>query len=580
MTVNDEPTVAALRRLAASQAPDDSWQPDATAVLHRGRVLRARRRTATAGAGALVLALAIAVPATLAGHGPTNPVNPGQPTSTASTTLPSAAPSTAGTEPAPTPTTPLGPVSVNSYGQSTYAVGAGQAAVLDVPNLYAVNVPATSLFRVAAHGVGGVDVTVTEFNSHGVEVAFDASASHGKTATIDLGWNGDEQASDYSMSNHYPIPTFVPASTDSFQYAYLVGTVPSWLQDPTVELVSDTAFPLPDGSWSHQVQVPTFRAPTPDGRLMFVVTGAGNMALNWLTSNARIAIAFGGSRETFVPGCEQNIGAYGCDLIPMPAQYLTSPLAQFSPVPDQPTPNAGGTPGGLNTPLSGGTSWPDVAPAPIEIAPGVLAAAGAGAANSGGGFTFTGWAGATVYVARNGTDSDSLIEITAEKGTTGTQIVWQGLLDASRANVVTSRFDDAHDGVFVGGTVPPGLTNVRVFVTAPGGFTQAGGGITPVLEVPTFLVPPRENNPVPGDRPWFLVDFTGNVGVAVGTLANSVPDFNGDVIFAGSDGTIVDNRCDGVAPGICRGGHQTDAEAQAAYATIRQIVAQEVGPGR
>jgi hypothetical protein len=42
MTGNDERTVAALRRLAATQAPGGSWQADATAVLRRGRVLRTR----------------------------------------------------------------------------------------------------------------------------------------------------------------------------------------------------------------------------------------------------------------------------------------------------------------------------------------------------------------------------------------------------------------------------------------------------------------------------------------------------------------------------------------------------------
>ncbi|OJV76586.1 MAG: hypothetical protein BGO37_11105 [Cellulomonas sp. 73-92] len=568
MTANDEPTVAALRRLAAD-APGDPWAPDAAAVLHRGRVLRARRATGAATTGALVLALAIGVPAALARHGTPGPVNPGQPTSTASPVTPSAAP----TDAAPSPTTPLGPVSINAYGQSTYAVGAGQAAVLDVPNLYAVNVPQASGAQVVAHGIGGLDVTVMADGSHAATVLLDASANHGQSATVPLDWPATEHASDYSMSHHYPIPTFISSATDSFQYAYLVGTVPSWLHDPVVELVSDTPWTLPDGTSTHLAQVPTFRAPTPDGRLMYVITGAGAMALNWLAPGHHVAIAFANSNEPepFVPGCEQDIGAYGCTLIPMPAQYLTGVPAPFTSVADGAASLAGTTPRG--------TTWPAVAPAPAEIAPGVLAATAAGATDSSGALHFTGWAGAAVSVIRDGTDSDSLIEINATTGTTGTQIVQKGFLDPGRATVVSSQFDNARDGVFVGGTVPPGLAGVHVFVTTPGGFTQAGGGTTPVLEVPTFLAPPRQNNPVPADRPWFLVDFTGDASASVGQLTNGIG-FTGDVIFAASDGTIVDDRCTRAPAVTCRAGEQPDAASQAVYASIRQLVAKETGLGK
>lgn len=564
MTANDEPTVAALRRLAAAHAPDDAWQPDASTVLHRGRVLRARRRTSTAAAGALVLALAIGVPAALAGHGPVGPVTPGQPTAT---TSPSAAPSTA-----PSATASPGPVATNAYGQHTYSVGDSQAAVLEVPNLYAVNLPQTSPSQAVAHGVGGVDVTVTASGSHGVTVALDASANHGKTATVDLTWPDVERASDYSTSHHYPIPQVVTASTDAFQYAYLVGTVPSWLHDPVVQLVSDTAWTLPDGGTTHVAQVPTFRAPTPDGRLMFVITGAGPMALDWLAPGHHVAIAFANSNESqpFVPGCEQDIGAYGCDLIPMPAQYLTGEPAQFSPVSDQPTGSAVAT-----------ASWPDVAPAPVEVAPGILAATGAGAAGTDGELMFTGWAGATVSVLRDGTDSDSLLEIIARKGGASTQATEKGFLDAGRSTVVSATFGAPGDGILVGGTVPPDITGVRVFL-APraGAFAQAGGGTTTVVEVPTFTVPPRANNPVPADRGWFLAYLTGDAATRVAAATSAGPFFAGDVVFAGPDGTVEDWSCLRAPNPACTGATRTDAASTALYATIRQLVAKQVAPGR
>ncbi len=560
MTANDEPTVAALRRLAAAHAPDDAWQPDAPRVLHRGRVLRARRRTSTAAAGALVLALAIGVPAALAGHRATGPVTPGQPTST---TSPSVAPSTA-----PSATTSLGPVSANAYGQATYAVGDAQAAVLDVPNLYAVNVPQTLASQAVAHGVGGVDVTVAASGSHGVTVALDASANHGTTATVDLAWPADERASDYSMAHHYPIPQVVTSSTDSFQYAYLVGTVPPWLHDPVVLLVSDTAWTLPGGGTTHVAQVPTFRAPTPDGRLMFVITGAGGMALDWLAPGHHVAIAFANSNEPqpFVPGCEQDIGAYGCNLVPMPSQYLTGVPAQFSAVSDQPSPT-------VTT-----TRWPAVAPAPVEVAPGILAATGAGAAGADGGLTFTGWAGATVSVVRDGTDSDSLIEIIARKGGASTQATEKGFLDAGRSTVVSATFGAPGDGILVGGTAPPDMAGVRVFL-APrvGAFAQAGGGTTTVVEVPTFTVPPRANNPVPADRAWFLAYFTGD---AASRVAGTGPWFAGDIVFAGPDGAMEDWACLRAANPACTGPTRTDVASQAVYATIRQLVAKQAAPGR
>lgn len=532
MTSNDEPTVAALRRLAAD-APGDPWAPDAAAVLHRGRVLRARRTTGAATTGALVLALAIGVPAALAGHGTAGPVNPGQPTATTRTSPASAT----ATEPGPSPTTPLGPVSVNAYGQSTYAVGAGQAAVLDVPNLWAVNVPVGSASPVSAQGIGGLDVTVTADGPNAVTVLLDAGASHGKAATVRLTWPAPEHPSDYSMSHHYPIPTVGTSHTDAFQYAYLVGTVPSWLSNPVVELVSDTAWTMPDGSSTHVAQVPTFRAPTPDGRLMYVITGAGAMALNWL-ANAHPVIAFsGGSDGAFVPGCEQNIGAYGCDLIPMPAQYLTGVPVQFSPAADQPTP--------VTTPPLG-TRPATPAPGPTQLAAGVEAASGLSSragdlvavdATVTGEYYLAGdLNGASVRVGVSTSGSPPQLAVFAES-TAGTTFsptappTWAPVTAAIPQS--WARFPDEKARGFTAGITPTGAP--RVFLVATWGFDLPNGTRTHALEVPTFAPPDSLTAALkPGQRLWVTSDV-----VAPSTVGSGWSGY----VYAANDGTILDPSC-------------------------------------
>ena len=531
MSEHDEATVAALRRLAATQAPGDSWQADATAVLRRGRVLRARRRTVTASAGALVLALAIAVPATLARHGTTAPVNPGQPTATTSPTSP------------PTTTPTVAPV-FNAYGQQTYAVGAGQAAVLDVPNLYAVNVPVGSASHAVAHGIGGVDVTVTAEGSHGVTVVLDASANHGKTATVQLTWPADEHASDYSMSHHYPIPTVVTSANDSFQYAYLVGTVPSWINDPVVQLVSDTARTLPDGSPTHVAQVPTFRAPTPDGRLMYVITGTVGMALNWLTSS-HPAIVISGSDGVFVPGCEQDIGAYGCDLIRMPAQYLTGRPAQFSPVADQPTPTTFATPT-----LSLGTPPDTPAPGPAQLAVGVEAATGLSSragdlaavdATVTGEYYLAGDLGGAsvrIGVTTPGTAPQITVFAVSTAGTTVSPTApptWAPVTATIPESV--ARFPDDKVHTFTTGITPAGAPHV--FFVATWGFDLPDGSQVHALEVPTFAPPASVAAALaPDQRMWVVSDSGAPQSVGSGWSG---------YIYASSDGTIIDPSCTGAS---------------------------------
>lgn len=113
---------------------------------------------------------------------------------------------------------------------------------------------------------------------------------------------------------------------------------------------------------------------------------------------------------------------------------------------------------------------------------------------------------------------------------------------------------------FVFGTAPPDMASPGVFFVSPTPIPLEGGAVGTVLQIPTFTMPPWTNSPVEPDRPWFAAAFSGVLDA-----------FSGDIVFAGADGTIEDSRC-GTSP--C-----TDAASQAAYATIRQIVAKEVGPG-
>ena len=51
----------------------------------------------------------------------------------------------------------------------------------------------------------------------------------------------------------------------------VAGVVPSWLPDPTVTLYLPVAVTRADGTTGDRVEVPTFRGPTADGRLLDVV---------------------------------------------------------------------------------------------------------------------------------------------------------------------------------------------------------------------------------------------------------------------------------------------------------------------
>lgn len=320
MTANDQPTLSALQRLAA-HAPNGAWQPDAAAVMRRGRVLRARRTTGAATAGALVLALAIGVPAELARH--TGPEPAGLPTTTSTATT--ANPTT------PAPTTPATPTSAPT-GAPGGLPPTTEVATDPYELVFALNKPTASGTAVTANVADELRVTVSPTGSSNVTVAFDASAGHGTSTSVAVTWKANDKASDYSGAHLYPAPTFsTPVQGTSMWYSYLIGTVPSWISDPTVALYSDHGWPLPDGTTTHAATVPTFQAPTADGRRMFVlvVIGPGNMASAFL-SETQHTITFSGGPEggMYLPGCANQADPWSCVSL-MWAQWGTQQRAQF-----------------------------------------------------------------------------------------------------------------------------------------------------------------------------------------------------------------------------------------------------------
>src|SRR5690606_17640975 len=51
----------------------------------------------------------------------------------------------------------------------------------------------------------------------------------------------------------------------------ILGSVPSWLVEPEVVVFSERGFDLADGGFASWLEVPTFRSPTSDGRLVFAL---------------------------------------------------------------------------------------------------------------------------------------------------------------------------------------------------------------------------------------------------------------------------------------------------------------------
>lgn len=89
---------------------------------------------------------------------------------------------------------------------------------------------------------------------------------------MSVGWLGEESAERYSTfdTGVWSLTSSVGMPVWSHEQLVL-GSVPSWLDEPRVVLYSQRGFTLADGSIEHDLEVPSFAALTDDHRLMFVV---------------------------------------------------------------------------------------------------------------------------------------------------------------------------------------------------------------------------------------------------------------------------------------------------------------------
>lgn len=257
--IDDEALVTLLREHALDAVPAPGLDPGA--VLASSRRKRALIRGARAGAALVVAAAAVVGGVGLAGgwDRPAPPVDE--------------APAPTGPEPtedAPVVGLAEGIRAVNRPVEMTLADG---TAVLDVGMGDAWPSPGGRLALTTGPAQGadpGVDVDpVFAAAAPGAEVRlWTASAEALSSRVTTLSWLPGDSPQDYP-DGVYPAPTKVVEPTTG--QTLLIGAVPSWITDPTVTLHLGTEVRLADGKTGRAVEVPTFAAPTEDGRLLYLV---------------------------------------------------------------------------------------------------------------------------------------------------------------------------------------------------------------------------------------------------------------------------------------------------------------------
>lgn len=382
MSEHDEPTVATLQRLAAAHAPGDGWQPDAHAVMRRGRHLRTGRVAGTTTAAVVVLALAIGVPAAWSGHGA--PVAPGRPTGTATTS-------------APPPRT----------------FGGGPVAELE-DGVVAVNAPArVSATELHAGDVAGYAVDIVQTRDE-VHVRL-VGGSHVADTSISLIDGGSAAAYGHAGTTY---PNAAESGRSALStVSVFVGVLPSWQRDPTAYLFSSAGWPSgagTSGAVSHTAEVPTFHPPGAAGRLMYVVVLTGDARTAFTGSPHTVAFA-GADGDAFWPECGRSTGTGTTENPGTCAQMLgVSPdELQFT------------TTKKFDWLLSHPDSSPPAsaahaAPEPGQIAPDVLAATGAGTPDADGFVQVGTFNGLVARIGRDGSETDSMamLSLVSPDGTT------------------------------------------------------------------------------------------------------------------------------------------------------------------
>jgi len=252
----DDVFAAELRSLADVEQP--SLDLDPAAVTRGGRVLRRRRAVRTGvvvtlASAAVVVGVAQLVSLDLPDTGPAHPTQEPRPFGDGQTA-----------ELAPGVIAANRPPTVEIDGETVQDLGFTSRFVRTIGEVETV--PGASVLE-------SID-TLTFGRRDGLEGAGITmhTVHDGKLyQAMSQPWIKDDASEDYatgltptSLSSTIGLPLW------SFEQ-FTIGSVPSWLSEPQVVLFSERGFTLREGSVSEALEVPTFRALTGDGRLVFAV---------------------------------------------------------------------------------------------------------------------------------------------------------------------------------------------------------------------------------------------------------------------------------------------------------------------
>ncbi len=481
--------VQTLKRLDGAEYPGGGTLLDPALVIRAGRRRATTRRIAiTAAAGALVVALAVGVPAAIAGRTTTTPPAGGTP-------------STVHQEPRP--------------------FGSGPVATF-APDYVAVNIPDEQSWRVlTADEFAGWDVTIagspTSDGTAGVVISV-SSPDFAEPWTNETRWRIDDSADDYSDTVYGSTVPMAGEDADGSAHSLLFGALPSWQRDPVAVLVSTEGWTAADGTVRHAMELPTFRAPTDDGRLMFLVGATGEDGRRLVDGDLLVFV--GADGDVFVPACS-GAGDAPClsrDSIPL-TQWLNEPLAHFT---DPAAPSA-------------------IAPEAREIGPGIWASLGlaeAGQMEGDDGVVGTNhlagsYEEASVHVGI-GLPADPTLSVWAVVGDSvtqkGTGASDPRLLDPAPL-YASSFLNDPRmrvDAV----VLPPGA--VRAFHAANRSYELADGARHYAFEIPTFPVPQAAATYLDPDQRMYVLGWIGDASYVDGESAT---------LYVTADGRIVDPSC-------------------------------------
>jgi hypothetical protein len=154
-----------------------------------------------------------------------------------------------------------------------------------------------------------------------------------------LSWYSQDRPSDHDPdAAGTTAGNFLGLGSGDASIALIVGEVPRWLPDPRVALVLPNGIRAADGSTLTWVELPTFRSPTADGRLLyaFVADGRAGVELNGVPHSTLVV---GSDGSTYTDQCPQGLSRCSHlqdrELITIAAELsgtaTTAPAADASP---------------------------------------------------------------------------------------------------------------------------------------------------------------------------------------------------------------------------------------------------------